>query len=137
MDEIGAAQSYKDQGCLKWASFRAISGNCADHGELQGLAAAPAGALPRLPARKGLGRVAGGPGLIAGYAAIHQGALGFGGNKFRCGRYASQIVIAANESLLGLIRYNASDLAVMASSCWQYLPWMGWPVRRYVKYWRQ
>lgn len=26
MVEIGAAQSYQDQGCLKWASFRAISG---------------------------------------------------------------------------------------------------------------
>jgi hypothetical protein len=27
MVEIGAAQSYQDQGCLKWASFLAISGN--------------------------------------------------------------------------------------------------------------
>ena len=55
MVEIGDWQSYQDQGCLKWASFRAISGNCADHGELQGLAAAPAGALPRSRARAGLG----------------------------------------------------------------------------------
>jgi len=57
MVEIGAAQSYQDQGCLKWASFRAISGNCADHGELQGLAAAPAGALLRPRSRAGVRRV--------------------------------------------------------------------------------
>jgi len=67
MDEIGDAQSYQDQGCLKWASFRAISGNCADHGELQGLAAAPAGTLPRSRAHvRAWGRLAGGPGGPAG-----------------------------------------------------------------------
>ena len=77
----------RNKDALKWASFRAISGNGADHGELQGLAAAPAGALPRLRARAGLGaRGQGGPGgpagvgsaQIAGGAASLKGRAGIG-----------------------------------------------------------